>query len=288
MSATSTYTTAIDAGNENAVVAELAREAAAPVPIDAGHCAAHLIPAGAELRIIETEAFRDVPDRPRGTVKPGTVEALLAYCKGHDTQTTEIWVNTERIVAVLNGAGGDAEHIGWRDHRAELNLQHSPEWRHWISRDGRMVSQAEFSEHIEEGLIDIVEPDSATMLEIAQHFQVTRNAAFRSSQHLQSGRLGFLYDESDTATKGGQSGQFEIPNEFQIGIPVYEGEECYRITARFRYRVNDGNLTLGYKLDRPDVVKRDAAEQIAERIRGAEFTRVYHGEPSGAVSPGLL
>jgi uncharacterized protein YfdQ (DUF2303 family) len=288
-----TYTrTSSDDGplTENEIVAAHAIAGVEPKRLDAGHTA-FIVPAGAELQIVDVEGTQDAPSRSRGTVKPGTVAALQAYCDEHDDGNTEVWVSTERITAVLNGQS--SETVGWGDHRAELDLQHSPEWRHWIGQDGRMLDQATFAEHIEEGLIDIVEPDSAEMLEVAQHFQVTRSAAFRSSQHLGSGRVGFLYDETDEA-KAGAGQNFEIPTEFKLGIPVYVGEEAFAIRARFRYRLNNGVLTLGYKIERPDVIKEGAAGQIASRLRGegeglaSKFAAVYAGEPGSSVSAGLL
>jgi uncharacterized protein YfdQ (DUF2303 family) len=289
MSDTRTRTQTQGDETEHGVTADLALAAVMPKPIATDAVSAFVVPRGASLLTVDAEALADSPARARGEVRPGTVDALVAYCVAHNEQATEVWVSTDRIVAVLNGRHDNETLMGWGDHRAALALAHTPEWLHWMKLDGRMVSQAEFAEHIEEGLIDIVEPASADMLEIAQHFHVSRAATFRSSQHLQSGRIGFVYDEEDAA-RAGQAKDFEIPKEFKIGIPVYDGEEAYRITARFRYRLTEGHLTLGYKLERPDVVKRDAAQQIAERLRAHDgaFAHVYDGAPGAAVASGRL
>lgn len=55
------------------------------------------------------------------------------------------------------------------------------------------------------------------------------------------------------------------------------GEDRYRIAARFRFRVNGGQLKLGYVLDRPQSVLRDALDGVAERI-AEQFPRTYVGE----------
>jgi uncharacterized protein YfdQ (DUF2303 family) len=280
-------TLAADAPTNAGVTAALALTVAEHQTVDGESVATLVVPSGAGLRLIDPEALQSDPLRARGRVQPATVAALVAYCNAHNDQRTEVWVSQERIVAVLNGKGDDvAKTPGWGDHRAELTLKHTPEWLHWTKLDGQMVTQADFADHIEEGLDDIVDPESADMLEVAKHFHVSRGTTFRSSQHLESGAIGFTYDETDT-TKAGQSGSFEIPKQFTIGIPVYEGEEAYRINARFRYRLADGVLLLGYRLERPDLVKRDAAEQIANRLRSEEgaFAHVYDGAPGEPIGP---
>lgn len=289
MSRTSTYTEGRAEETEAQTVARLSlaatqHETVPEVPFSI------VVPEHAELKLIDPEALQDNPSRARGTARPSTVQGLLRYVGHHNEGTTELYVSTEQIVAVLNGRGEGGQDVpGWGDHRAVLDLQHSPEWKHWLSLDGQMVDQARFAEHIEEGLVDIVEPDSADMLEIVQHFHVSRAATFRSSQHLQSGAIGFVYDEADEA-RAGKGKDFEIPREFTLGIPVYEGEDAYRMVARFRYRLREGVLSMGYKLDRPDIVKRDAAEQIAERLRSESglFAAVVDGAPAAPVSAGRL
>lgn len=277
---TYTKTHSTDDTTENGVVADAIIAGLGKVSIDtSGDPFALLVPRGAELTVINPEVLRYSPVRPRGDFKPLTVEGLIAYCKEHDAGATEVWITPERITAVLN-AKDEETGFGWGDHRATLTLQHSPEWQHWARFDGTMLDQAAFAEHVEEGMADIVKPDSAEMLEVAQHIHVARSAAFRSSQHLHSGRVAFVYDETDVAAAGAGK-TFEIPEEFELGIPVFVGEDAYKVKARFRYRLKEGALTLGYKLDRPDLVKLDAAGRIAQRLRGLdEDGKPVEGQPA--------
>lgn len=293
--ATHTRTNTDDDGTEHGVTADLALSSVGhqeigekPVTI--------LLPRASELRVIDPEALQDEPSRSRGTVKPATVEGLVAYCKAHDEGGTEVWITPERIVAVLNAQASDAKDVGWGDHRAVLDLAKSPQWLHWARYDGQMLDQATLAEHIEDGQLDIVTPESATMLEVVQDLQVARAASFRSSQRLNSGTIGFIYDETDEA-KAGQNGTLEIPTEFELGIPVFLGEDAYKVVCRFRYRLKEGALTVGYKIDRPDLIEQDAANLIAARLRGDDadaeaekppFAEVFDGAPAEPVKAGLL
>lgn len=301
---TRTYTSEADS-TEHGVTADLALGSGEHVEIGETPFTV-LVPRSAELRVIDPEALGLTPARPRGTVRPTTVKGLVAYCREHDDGKTEAWITTERIVAVLN-AQDENEGVGWGDHRAVLDLAKSPQWLHWLKYDGQMLSQEDLAEHVEDGQLDIVTPAAAEMLEVVQDLQVSRSASFRSSKSLHAGTIGFTYDETDTATAGtGKS--LEIPTEFELGVPVFLGEAAYRVKVRFRYRLNEGALTLGYKIERPDLIEQEAAAQIAERLRGLAapttdenakgetapepesnpFVAIYEGDPADPVKAGRL
>lgn len=278
---------------ENEVVRDLAMTVADPIELPDGP-QSHTIPEGATLLVLDPEALRPIPRRARGTVMPDTVDALASYVASHgEMERSEVWVGAERIVGVMNAHMPDHSKPektgGWGDHRAVLTLQHSPQWKHWLSKNGQMVDQATFAYHVEEGLEDIVEPQSAELLEIVQHFQVTRGAQFRSSQFLESGVVKFEYAEDESKARAGLNGDFEIPSQFTLGIPVYVGEDLYRITARFRYRVSEGKLTMGYKLERPELVVQATLEGIARRLADRlTEARVLPGRPAEPLEATLI
>lgn len=246
---------------------------------------AFVVPRGSRLETTRTPPahpdFTDAPLRARGTYRPATVAALIDVIKRHqDVALTTVWVHptTGRIVAIFNDAKPGEP--AWRDHRAQLDLTVPEEWKHWKGKDGQMMSQVDFAEHIEDGLTEIVEPVGADMLELAQTFHASTDAQFRSAHRLQSGQVQVQYDETVTASAG-TSKEIKIPREFKLAIPPFLGEEPYSLTALLRYRVSGGTLKLGYKLQRPDAVIRDALDRIAERLRGEFSSAVFIGEPGG-------
>lgn len=264
-----------------AAIIETAQEAAEPKKLDLDEASLYsvLVPAGARHELVDTEKYLPAPLRARGTYRPATVEAFIDYAKRHaDEEQTTIWVHPTagKVRAVLddNAPDGPAR----REHTAALDLLIAPEWTHWLSKDGRLGSQEEFAEHLEDGIAQIVEPAAADMLEIAQSFHASQSASIRSATRLQSGQVSVVYDEEIKASAG-QSGQMEIPTEFELAIPPFVGEEPYAVTARLRYRLNSGQLRIGYRLEQPDAVVRDALSKIAEKLEG-EFEHVYMGEPA--------
>jgi uncharacterized protein YfdQ (DUF2303 family) len=279
------------AGTDARVQYEAALTAAAGQALPAGidqPLHAFTLPWGAKLALVDLERFQANPTRPRGVVRVGTAGAFTEYVKLHSDSSTTVWVSLDekKVVAVLNDHAPmvnfdpATQQPGWGDYRAELMLKMTPEWDFWTAKDGILVPQVSFAEHIEDGAKEIVTPDAATMLEIAQTFHAKTNVSFRSGVRLSSGTTQFLYDEEQTAKAGGK-GQLEVPTTFQLGVAPFEGEPAYKVGARLRWRVRDGGLSIGYKLDRPQDVIRTSLEEIAERLAG-DFEHVYMGNPRPA------
>ena len=120
------------------------------------------------------------------------------------------------------------------------------------------------------------------MLEMAQSFRLTNNASFRTAKRLSSGEQQFLYDETVEA-KAGKSGELTVPATFILLVAPLVGEEERQVVAKLRYRMSGGSFAIGYKLERPDKVVRDALDGVAERLAG-EFPRVFVGEPASGFS----
>lgn len=271
-------TPAPDDRTEAAVVADLAAQGLG-VLAEEGRARIVIVPAGARADVVDLTPYALSPWRPKGTAYPKSVDAFTAYVRRHDKEITTIWVEPldGRIVAVLNDHGpGQAEEFG--DFRAELVLPVTPEWAHWTSRDGIRGSQVEFAEHLEEGIDEIRTPNGAVMLEVAQSMQARVTAEFRSAARLDNGAIAMQWVE-DVQARAGQTGDLEIPAEMVLGIAPFYGEAPYEVTARIRYRIADGDLRIGYALDRPDAVVRDCLLHIAERITAAFPDKVFMGSP---------
>lgn len=253
-----------------AAIIETAQQAVAPVELNEFTLYAVRDRDGA-LQVLDLERYRKEPERARGTYKPATVASFLDYTKRFAEARTTVWVHpTEgKVTAVLDDNGDGVEAKGWRQHVVLLELIPTPDWLFWKEKDGQLMDQQTFAEHIEDGLEDVVDPEGAKMLEIAQSIQTHTGVKFHSGIDLSSGEVKFRYDEMVEA-KAGEKGDLIVPQTFELGIAPFVGEDAYRITARFRFRNRGGNLQLGYKLQQPELAERTVLEGIGERI-GAEL-----------------
>jgi uncharacterized protein YfdQ (DUF2303 family) len=233
-------------------------------PKDLAQVLVRITPTGHET--IDLAKFLPAPRRKAGSVTLHDAASFAAYVNRHKTPATVLYAHREasKVVAVINDHATDVP--GWGDHVAVLQIVHTKEWNHWAGKDGKLISQGEFAEHIEQGLEEITEPPAADMLELAQSFEAHSQVQFKSAKLLQDGSRQLVYQETVDA-RAGQSGNITIPREFTLGVAPYEGTDPYKVTARLRYRLQSEHLVLGYQLIRPEQILKAAFADVLAAIQ---------------------
>lgn len=241
---------------------------------------------GVHIETVNIEPGNAVPMRPRGTTQVFDAASFNELLAVNDTAgSTTIYINrdanTPSIVAVLNGNGSTGP--GWGDFRAEIVFRFTPQWKRWTSIDGKMMDQSAFAEFVEDNMADIVSPPGAEMLEIAQYLSATRSVDFKSAIRLSSGQIQFQNVESIDAKVG--AGQVAIPETITLGIAPVFGLPPFRVEARFRYRVQDGKLRLGIKLQRVEDTMEAVVNDMVNGTLPGEGRPAVKGieAPSGTV-----
>lgn len=271
-------------GSDAAVIAELAEDAAAREKIDLvpGRVVAVLHKNDQVLKTIDLEQYDPHPVRKIGAVQLADADSFVTYVTRHcEPEATTLWADVDRgtIAAVLDDheiGQGDA---GWGQHRATLTLKPTADWLHWAKYDGKLLDQATFAEHIEDGVDAIRDPDAATMLEVAQTFQAKTGASVNSTQRL-GGHIELAYEHQTTA-KAGISGRLDVPELLTLGLAPFEGSDLYEVKARIRFRLHDGQLAIGYRLIRPDKVRRAAFDDVVRAVALGADLPVMSGQPRG-------
>lgn len=265
-------------------IGALATAAAEPQPLDdEGRFFSVVVPEGGSQKTVDLEALREAtlanPRRKVGSYRVHDADSFAAYFAKHASVDSEIWADTteHKLVAVLDAHAATAEGLaGHEDHRLSYAVQTTDAWKAWTELDNQLMNQAAFAEHIENRRIDIVAPSSADMLELAQSFQATIGVQFQSSKRLQSGERQLEYKEQVDATAG-RSGQLEIPETFTLRLIPFEGASVFDVVARFRYRITNGQLAIGYQLERPEDVIREAFETVIAAVASKTETTIYRG-----------
>lgn len=241
-----------------------------------------VIPDGGSLELVDTiardEKHQEHPNRARGGFVVHDAASFNAYLGKHATAATEVWADVQRsqIVGVIDAHAGANSNAGWGEHKVLYSVKPTVAWEAWTSRNGRLLSQSDFAELIEDRAVDIIRPTAADMLELAQTFQATIGVNFESSKLLSSGERQLEYRETVEA-KAGRKGTLEIPKDFDLGIIPFEGAQPTKVTARFRYRINDGVLLVGFRLNRPEDVIRDAFESVVKQVEAGVDVPVFRG-----------
>lgn len=226
------------------------------------------------------DKWRDEPKRKTGTTGVRDVPSFATYWAKHADPASEVYASRENrsVTAVLDANTADGAR--WGQHRLTMQLQFSTAWKAWTAADQQSMTQEAFAEFLEDNRADIVEPAAAEMLEIASSLSASTKANFESGIILSNGQRKLSWVEETTA-KAGQRGDLTIPTEIRLGVRVFEGAEFgERVTARFRYRINAGKLSLHYKLDRPADVIATAFEAAVNELADACDTTVLRGTPA--------
>lgn len=272
-------------------IVNTAQAAVEPTNLLSGEANQVIVPEGARIAVVDVDIdrFRTAPLRKRGTVKVNTPDAFVRYLQKHAVANTEVFADleTRTVTAVINADeesdNGKLEgSAGFGDHRVEFLARITPEWKAWASISGNLYDQLELAEFIEDRASDFHVPNAATMLEIAQTITASKGAQFESSQLLSSGQAQIVYKE-DLQGKAGTAGTLEIPREVTLALQPFEGTPRVETVARFRWRLNNGNLRIGFKLIDPDAILRHAFNRIIERINGD----AEDGQVAGIVTLGL-
>jgi uncharacterized protein YfdQ (DUF2303 family) len=250
-------------------VAELADAAAAHEELAPGKIYAYRI-AGGGIQLIDLtdDKYLDAPRRKRGAVVVRDAESFLAYWHKHRDDGSEVYANrsTMSVTGVLDAHTAAMARFG--KHHVVLQLKFSDPFQIWSGRSGQWQSQVQFAEFIEDRRPDIREPAAADLLELAQTFQATTKASFKSSNLLKNGQRQLEYVEQIEASGG--TGKLTIPDAFLLGLPIFEAAtEAEPISARLRYRIQSSGLQMMFILDQLTTVVDAAFENvIAELNRG--------------------
>jgi uncharacterized protein YfdQ (DUF2303 family) len=224
---------------------------------------------------VDLERYLPNPRRRRGFVDVHEPNDFVTYVTMQEGPATTVWANEQErtITALFND--NTATEAGWRDHVARLRIDRDQDWMTWLDRDGLLGDQEWFADLLESQAGNVIEPDAATMLEIANNFQATRTSTFGQKVKVESGDVQLSWTDETTATAG--SGHIDIPRRFTLSLSPFVGADPQQVEAHLRYRVRDGRLGIGYKLHRPDLIERRAFVDVMAAVGNGIEAPVLRG-----------
>lgn len=238
------------------------------------------VPRGFELKEVTDPAL--LPPHPKAAVVVDEKQALIDYVNRFRDERTVLFADVDAgaVEAVLDYHGGSDSGLegpwsGPRLHKATLKLRESEEFARWNAFQGALHDQEAFAAFLEENATDIVEPDAASMIELAREFSATVGAKFDSKVDLSNGDRRFRY-ETETQV----SETIRVPREFIVSIPIWQGEEPEPLRAAFRYRASAGGLKLGFEWRRVEYRRLALFRLIAHAVAEGTGAPVYLGRAS--------
>jgi uncharacterized protein YfdQ (DUF2303 family) len=216
---------------------------------------------------------------PRRTIRATdlhTLDAFARYVSVNDEAAASIYadITQSRFVAVIDD--DTVEHPGWRAHRATLDLRQHPMFKHWLSKSGSFLPQAQFLEHIDYGRSCVVDPDQATLREVVSHLRGSKNTTWESGTVARDGTVQLAYVE--TAAAQAKRGDAELPATIRLRLRPYLADETtIDIVADLRYRIEEGALHLGYVLLEVDIALEELFGRLTQLIEAATGKHVLAG-----------
>ena len=260
-------TTIEDTKTEAAVVATLAGQALGAESLAVGEVYLVADEDGG-TRVIDTDGYAPNPRHKEAKRSVTDAASFVAYVNRHADDHTEVYAhtNSSTVIAVIDSHDEATGDPGWQKHRVSLDLEHSKQWLAWKNADGKLLPQDEFADFIDDQWNDVIDPEPARMIDIARTFQAHTKVNFESAIRDTSGDVKLSFIE-DTTAKAGQKGDIEIPARIQLALRPYIGGPIYSIWANFRYRLRGGSVSLGFKLERPELILEAAFADIVTEIR---------------------
>lgn len=263
-------------------VIDTAQRAVDPVEMELGNVYA-VATANGDVKMLDLtgDQYRDQPKRKSGTIQVRDVPTLAELWMKHAVNgISEIYADRDGLAATAVFDAHGREETGWGKYRAVLALKFSEAYKAWTAYDGRLMPQEQFAEFLEDNRADIREPSAGELLEVAQTLQGTAKVDWQAGHRLVDGQRRIAFLET-TEAKAGVKGELAIPTQITIGVAVFDGAAvAHAFTARFRHRIEGGNLRLMYKLDRPADVVTAAFDGLVDEVAQACATTVLRGTPA--------
>lgn len=246
------------------------------------HVLTYVARPGDEVHVRDLEALLERPTRARGTYTVYDADSFVRLVERQQLQEQiTLWAQQPStgaakpsITAVLNDhASAAALAIGWRDHRAVLEIRPDPDWQQWQARDcgavggqSRWMDQVTFAEFVIDQTQNIV--GAGELYLAATTFEARRNLTVQSVINLDDGSTEMQYTE--TVGNRENAGAVTLPTRLIVNLRPFYGADPVPQDVLLRHRVGKDGVKFGLFLHRPDLTIERAwntwCGSVAERL----------------------
>lgn len=210
---------------------------------------------------VSMEKFMQKPLRKRDHRGFQRTEDFIAYVNRFKKENSSIYVDGLAVIAELDHCA-DVTAPVWGDSSAKIAFAMTTGMKRWLDNSGKELGQTQFADLLEERAVDIVNPDSATMIEIAQALHVAKNSAVSSV--IRQGVNHHITFSDEQKVRGGNDA--DIPSLFEIRLRPFLGSKAViELGARLRVTIRSDKPAFVYELkDYQERILETLHEQVAE------------------------
>lgn len=265
-----------------------------------------MLPEGIKVQSIKAlvDEWRAFPERRLGTAVLDDVDSFIEHVNRFKDGASAIFAKMDEtapsFTAVLDyhraGPPEVSEAARWGKHRSVHKPIVSEVWKAWKAVDGKPLTQREFASLLEDRILDIAPPltpeelrnnamitalggrvgTQQDLLTTSRGLRVKENAEVTNAQVLETGEVEVVY-KTELRDNTGQP--LRLPTCFAVQGPVFEGGPAYRLWLRIRFRRDEGAIMWTLARWRPDLIVRDALNEMRDTIAGETILPVLIGTP---------
>jgi uncharacterized protein YfdQ (DUF2303 family) len=272
-------------------------------PLTGAKVPALVLPDGRTLTSVKPmlDAYLQKPERRTGTASLSDVQSFVDHITRFKSDSTVVFASPDPLrpdlVCVYDyyPKGPDNTATDWLMHRGHYAPALAASWRAWSGKHATTFSQAEFASFIEEHIQDVIVPnlddpnlvtfatlvagrfaEPSDLLALSRSLTVNVETTVKNAVQLSTGQISVTYEEQH---KDGEGHPIDVPNLFQICVPVFYGGALYRIAARLRFRLSNHKILWSFLLVRPDLVFDSAFKGIVSTVVEQTGVPVMLGAP---------
>ena len=224
------------------------------------------------VEVASLEQYQTQPNRLRANIVFHQLESFAKYVKSHGSSMEprrKDFVTKEGMFLTLFDFG-DPTIPGFGDDKACYSPAFSRQWLTWMGKHNKSLKQAEFATFIDDNKDDVIEPNTADLIRIIENIEGHTMATFQSTARASNGSVRLSYTES-TEVRGGQStdaGAMDIPKEFKIVVPVFNGGAPFTMTVRLKIVIEQGKPFFTYEVRNHEKAVETAVEYLVQQFVG--------------------
>lgn len=237
----------------------------APEVVEAGGTSFLVVRGDHHLEPLQSH-FDDMLERPRRIVQ--TIDfisatSLAVYLDRFATVDTIIQIKPSemKVIATVDYHTAKSAKAGRRDHKAVFSARLDPRYAAWANAHGKMVSQRDFMEFLEDRAFDVTRPTPAEIIECVMNFSSVRMKRVNSRQSLTDGAMSLMIEDTEE-----KRADFHFFDKLDLLLPVFEGEGSQLVKVRLRYRNGDGAVLFGAIIHDRAMMERAAFDVAAKAI----------------------
>jgi uncharacterized protein YfdQ (DUF2303 family) len=238
-----------------------------------------LAPHGYEAKLLPQAVHNEYAEQPHKLEshrKFYSSASFVEYFNRFATRDSIILANPEtftlRAVLDYHIAEVEGDHTPqWERHVATLEMKQSAQIKAWIGKDGVLMSQSDFAEFLQENAADLQHPSVSEMLTIARDLRAYVGMTAVSNFNQQTGEVELTFKNEVSATAGVRTAKVEIPDRFELSVPLFANDKPSPVIAQFRFRAGQ-EMKLMYKLYQVNRMLEQRFEALVAEIQGAVKT----------------